>query len=253
MRCAHTPGNLSAGFFLSDLAGYTADDKRESLYRTLLQHGWPDGYDGYMRALNEPQSPRPGRGAQASAKSIPVSRPKLGGVQEDDDPSREGDEEGLIYPSPPSHIRSSPQYRRRPALEEGPIPASAYQDEVISKLERSIHDLHSAVKEQASVLRHLSPPPRHSRAPRLHSATGGEYSDDSEGVDSGDGKARQPRVRAMPNPARPLTPTPAQACSSPRPRPTPSPAAPRPRAAACERSPLSREGALPPLAQRLSG
>ena len=54
----------AAGFFLSDLAGFTADDKRESLYRTLLQHGWPDGYDGYMRALNEPQSPRPAKGCQ---------------------------------------------------------------------------------------------------------------------------------------------------------------------------------------------
>lgn len=41
------------GFFLSDLAGFTADDKRGSLFRILSQHDWPDGYDGYMRALNE--------------------------------------------------------------------------------------------------------------------------------------------------------------------------------------------------------
>ena len=72
------PPRVPTGFFLSDLSGRTADDKRESLYRTLQQHGWPDGYDGYMKALNEPQSPRPGRSAN-------TPHMKLKGVAEGDD------------------------------------------------------------------------------------------------------------------------------------------------------------------------
>lgn len=39
------------GFFLSDLAGVTAADKRDSLYRVLKQHGWPEGHEAYLRAL----------------------------------------------------------------------------------------------------------------------------------------------------------------------------------------------------------
>jgi PAS domain S-box-containing protein len=49
---------VNNGFFMSDLAGFTADDKRASLFQVLDAHGWPDGYDGFMRARNEPQAAR---------------------------------------------------------------------------------------------------------------------------------------------------------------------------------------------------
>jgi len=56
---------------LSDLNGRTADQKRESLYRSLSQHGWPDGYDGYMRAVSDGHVPNERRHDLASSLERP--------------------------------------------------------------------------------------------------------------------------------------------------------------------------------------
>ena len=78
---------VNHGFFLSDLAGFTADDKRASLYQVLDAHDWPDGYEGYMRARNEmgggssrPSSARAQRyenmmRSREGASSVPATRP----------------------------------------------------------------------------------------------------------------------------------------------------------------------------------
>ena len=160
----------TSGFFLSDLAGYTADDKRDSLYRTLLQHGWPDGYEGYMRALNEPQARGAGDKGGSDLRSA-ADHPKLKALDEDHT-DYEVSYDSSVSPAGRYDVGSLSSYRRRAdRLEDGPtsrVAAKGLQNQIITKLEKSITQLHSAVHEQGEALRHLSPP-NHSRAPQLAS------------------------------------------------------------------------------------
>ncbi|KAL1524394.1 hypothetical protein AB1Y20_019289 [Prymnesium parvum] len=62
------------GFYIWGLKGKTPAEQRLSLYKMLEENKWPEGYDGLMRALQQPQASRPTR---LPPKPPPTAPPQL--------------------------------------------------------------------------------------------------------------------------------------------------------------------------------
>ena len=187
----HAPPPGPTGFFLNDLGGRTPDEKRESLFRTLCAHGWPDGYEGFMRAINEPQAVRkggmrakPGRRLDSVSERPSCEEKEEVGGEGHVEAEAEGNEDGSgrsMKESGQGQARPSsapaPGFGRATAPQmEGP---TAVASPTLAKLERSIEDLNAAMQQQAKAIRHLSPP-RHARARGRHAVSPDDGAIDSE-------------------------------------------------------------------------
>lgn len=112
------------GFVLADLAGASSEDKRESLYALLVQHGWPEGYDSYMLASS--------RGGPA---------PPTSGITVD---------RSLLSPAP--GMPTAAGGRQEAMLEK--IERSLANLDTIDRLDHSLTALRSAVHTQTATFSH---------------------------------------------------------------------------------------------------